>query len=360
MSIEENLQEDELNTEDGAEITIKDIARICGVGVSTVSRAINNHPDINPVTKKAIMETIEKYGYIPNNSARNLKRTDAKCIAILVKGLTNPFFAQMIRIIEEAVEKKKYSLVLRHVEFSEDEVDVALELVKEKRLRGIVFLGGYFNHSEDRLSKINVPFVLATAGCVPESMSRKSYSSLSVDDEKEGYRMTQYLIEQGHRKIAILSAETTDISVGQLRLQGYKRALEENGIAIDEDLICPMKDDIEFYSMENGYVVASELLERRKDVTAIFAISDVLAVGACRAIKDKGLKIPSDIAVCGYDGIDMGQYYNPSITTVKQPVDDIAKESIKLLFNIISKKQEHQHKVYDAELLVRESTGVVR
>lgn len=360
MSIEEILQEDELNTEEGAEITIKDIARICGVGVSTVSRAINNHPDINPVTKRAIMETIDRYGYIPNNSARNLKRTDAKCIAILVKGLTNPFFAKMIRIIEEAVEKKKYSLVLRHVEFSEDEVDVALELVKEKRLRGIVFLGGYFNHSEDRLSKINVPFVLATAGCVPENMSRKSYSSLSVDDEQEGYRMTRYLIEQGHKNIAILSAETTDISVGQLRLKGYKRALTENGIAIDEDLICPMKDDVEFYSMENGYVVASELLERRKDVTAIFAISDVLAVGACRAIKDKGLKIPNDIAVCGYDGIDMGQYYNPSITTVKQPVDDIAKEAIKLLFNIISKKQEHQHKVYDAELLVRESTTIVR
>jgi len=360
MSIDDNLLEDELNTEEGSEITIKDIARICGVGVSTVSRAINNHPDINPVTKKAIMETIEKYGYIPNNSARNLKRTDAKCIAILVKGLTNPFFANMIRIIEEEVEKKHYSLVLRHVEFLEDEVEVALQLVKEKRLRGIVFLGGYFNHSEDRLSKINVPFVLATAGCIPENMNRKSYSSMSVDDEKEGYRMTQHLIAQGHKKIAILAAETEDESVGKLRLQGYKRALTENGIEVDEELICPMKEDIEFYTMENGYVVASELLDRRKDVTAIFAISDVLAVGACRAIKDKGLMIPKDIAVAGYDGIDMSQYYNPSISTVKQPVDNIAKDAIKLLFNIISGKQEHQHKVYDGELLIRESTGIVR
>ena len=365
MSVEEILQDDDLtlegnHPEDGTEITIKDIARICGVGVSTVSRAINNHPDINPVTKKAIMETIEKYGYIPNNSARNLKRTDAKCIAILVKGLTNPFFAKMIRIIEEAVEKKHYSLVLRHVEFSEDEVEVALQLVKEKRLRGIVFLGGYFNHSEDRLSKINVPFVLATAGCIPENISRKSYSSLAVDDEKEGYRMTKHLIEQGHKNIAILAAETEDVSVGQLRLQGYKRALLEAGIAIDEELICPMKDDIEFYTMENGYVVASELLERRTDVTAIFAISDVLAVGACRAIKDKGLMIPKNIAVAGYDGIDMSQYYNPSISTVKQPVDDIAKDAITLLFNIISGKQSHQHRVYDGELLIRESTNVVR
>ena len=112
-----------MSRDEGIEITIKDIARICGVGVSTVSRAINNHPDINPVTKQAIMDTIEKYGYIPNNSARNLKRTDAKCIAVLVKGLSNPFFTNMIKTIEFDIKKKKYSMVLHHVEFDEDEAD---------------------------------------------------------------------------------------------------------------------------------------------------------------------------------------------------------------------------------------------
>lgn len=344
--------------EEGIEITIKDIARICGVGVSTVSRAINNHPDINPVTKKAIMDTIEKYGYIPNNSARNLKRTDTKCIAILIKGLTNPFFSGMLRIIEEEVERKRYSLVLRHVEYSQDEVDVALELIKEKRLRGIIFLGGHFEHSEDKLKKITVPFVIATAGCIPGNMSRKLYSSVTVDDEKEGYLMTKYLLDQGHKKIAILTADESDASISHLRLMGYRRAMEEYGIEVDEDLICSMKHDIEFYSMQNGYVVTTELLERRNDVTAIFAISDVMAIGACRAIRDKGKNVPQDIAVAGYDGIDMGKYYAPSITTIKQPVDAIAKESILLLFDIISGKREHQHKVFDAELLVRESTNI--
>ena len=118
-----------------AEITIKDIAKECGVGISTVSRALKNHPDINPDTRKKIMEVIEKTGFIPNNSARNLKRTDAKCIAVLVKGITNPFFSNMIQIIEEETQRSKYALVLRHVEPHEDEVDVALELEKEKRLR---------------------------------------------------------------------------------------------------------------------------------------------------------------------------------------------------------------------------------
>ena len=340
------------------EITIKDIARICKVGVSTVSRAINNHPDINPETKKMIMDVIEEYGYIPNNSARNLKRTDAKCIAILVKGISNPFFSGMIKIIEEEVEKKKYSLVLRHVEYEEDEVDVALELIKEKRLRGIIFLGGYFYHSQDKLEKLNVPFILSTAGCVPENMSKNHYSSFTVDDEKEGHRLTNYLIKMGHKKIAILAGETENISVGQLRLAGYKRALKEQGIKINSKLICPMISNIEYYSMQNGYEVTKNLLDSGEEFSAIFAISDVLAVGAIRAIIDMGKRVPEDVSVAGYDGIELSKYYNPTLTTIKQPVNEMAKASIDLLFDIISGKQKNQHRVFDGELIIRESTAL--
>ena len=118
-------------------INIKDIARICGVGVSTVSRAINNHPDINPETKNMIMQAIKEHNYIPNNSARNLKRTDSKAIAVLIKGISNPFFSKMIRIFEEEIQKKKYLFIMQRVDACEDEVDVALELIKEKKPRGI-------------------------------------------------------------------------------------------------------------------------------------------------------------------------------------------------------------------------------
>ncbi len=338
------------------EITIKDIARICGVGVSTVSRALNNHPDINPETKAKIKEVIEQYGYIPNNSARNLKRTDTKSVAILVKGITNPFFSDMIKIIEEEAQKKGFSTVLRHVEYLEDEVDVALELIKEKKPRGIVFLGGYFLQSEEKLQKLNVPFVIATAGCIPVNMDRADYSSFTVDDEKEGYKITKYLIENGHRDIAILCGERENASVGQLRLQGYKRALTEAGIPVKDAYICPMKEDIEYYTLENGYATMKSLLDSGEKVTAIFAISDVLAIGAGRAIVDSGLKVPEDISVVGYDGIEMGKYVIPSITTLSQPVKDIAKDSSKLLFDLISGKKENQHKVYEGELIVREST----
>lgn len=339
-----------------AEITIKDIAEKCGVGIGTVSRAINNHPNINSETRERVLAVIKEMGYIPNNSARNLKRTDARSIAVLVKGMTNPFFSSMIKVMEAAIKKKKYSLVLLHVDFNEDEVDVALELIKEKRLRGIIFLGGHFSHSEEKLKKLQVPFILSTVGCSPENMSRDLYSSISVDDEKESSRIVQYLIDKGHRDIAILCAEEEDASVGKLRLDGYKKTLEQNGILVRDELICSMDCSIEYYSMENGYQVTKELLASGKKFSAIFAISDILAIGACRAIFESGKKVPEDYAVAGFDGIELGRFYTPTITTVRQPAEKLAEATVNLLFEIIAGRKTHQHLIYDGELLEREST----
>lgn len=339
------------------EITIKDIARICGVGVSTVSRAINNHSDINPETKELIMSAIEKYGYVPNNSARNLKRIDGKSIAILVKGISNPFFFDMISVIEEKAQKEGYSTVIRHVEFGEDEVDVAIELSKEKRLSGIIFLGGVFCDSEEKLKKLNVPFVIDTAGNAPVNLDKSLYSSFTVDDEKEGYKVTKYLLDLGHKDIAILCGELNTDSVGQLRLNGYRRAFEEKNIRINEDLILPMKEGIEYFTLANGYANMKELLDKNTHVTAVFAISDIIAIGACRAIVDAGLKIPEDISVIGFDGIEYGKYMVPSLSTLKQPVLEIAEESANLLFDLIDEKAENQHRLFEGELIIRESSS---
>lgn len=344
-----------------SEITIKDIARLCGVGVSTVSRAINNHPDINPETKSMVMDVIKEHGFVPNNSARNLKRTEARTIAVLVKGINNPFFSDMIKVIEEETQKKKYSLALKHVEYYEDEVDVALEMVKEKRLKGIIFMGGYFFHSEERISKLTVPYIFSTIGtAVPENISKALYSSVSVDDRKESYIMTSYLLEQGHRDIAIISAETETNSVGQLRLEGYVQALKEKNIAVNQNMIRLVEDDVDHYSMENGYLTTKKLIDSGEKFTAVFATADMLAVGVCRALAEAGLRIPQDVSVAGFDGIDIGKYYIPAITTIKQPVKDMAKTTIKLLFDIIAGRKDYEHIVFPAELVVRESSGSVK
>ena len=251
------------------------------------------------------MAMIKEHNYVPNNSARNLKRSDSKSIAVLVKGISNPFFSSMIKIMEEEIQKKKYSLVLYHVESYEDEVDVAFELVKEKRLRGIVFLGGYFSHTEEKLSKLKVPFILSTIGINPENISKKAYSSVSVDDIAESYKVVDYLCKLGHTKIATITATSGDMSIGKLRLKGYKQALLANNIPLNQNLIRNMKDEIEEYSMNNGYEVTKELIASGTEFTALFAISDSLAIGACKAILDVGKRIPEDYSVVGFDGIEI-------------------------------------------------------
>jgi LacI family transcriptional regulator len=336
-------------------ITIKDIARLCGVGVSTVSRAINNHPDINEETRAKIMEVIRENNFIPNNSARNLKRTDSNTIAVLIKGITNPFFSSIIKIFESRIKEKKYSFILQHVDDREDEIDVAIELIKEKKLKGIVFLGGHFIHSEDKLRGLKIPFVLSTISAA-QKLDKNLCSYVSVDDFQESYKIVNYLCSMGHKRIAIITAPMDDESVGRLRLNGYLSALQDNGIDVDKGLIRFMKDGIVSYSIQNGYAVGKELLESGEDFTAVYAISDLLAIGACRAIIDGGKRIPEDFSVAGFDGLDIAHYYNPPITTIRQPVEAMAMETIKILFDIINGKTSAQHKTFQAELIIGQST----
>ncbi len=335
-------------------VTIKDIARICGVGVSTVSRAINNHPDINQETKDKVMRVIEEHNYIPNHSAQNLKRTDARTIAVLVKGISNPLFARMIKVFEQEIKKEHYSLVLQHVDDRQDEVNVAIQLEKEKRLRGIVFLGGYFSHSADKLKKISVPFVLCTIGLL-EDENKKKYASVSVDDVKESARMVDYLIKKGHRDIAILTSTRDDESIGRLRLEGYYNALRRHGIIPKQSLVRYMDEELGTYTMENGYAMTKDLLDSGENFTAVFAISDRMAVGACKAIMDNGKTIPQDYSVVGFDGLDLAQFYNPSITTIRQPMEEMAEATIRTLFDMIRNKSSNKHIVFDGQLIEGQS-----
>lgn len=336
-------------------ITIKDIAKLSGVGITTVSRAINNHPDINEETKAMIMQIIKENNYVPNNSARNLKRSNSNTIAVLIKGISNPFFSSMIKTLERRIKEKKYSFILQHVDEKQNEIDVAIELIKEKKLKGIVFLGGYFSHSDEKLRQLKVPFVLSTVGTI-QKYDKTICSSVSVDDFKESYKMVDYLCKLGHTKIATITAPMDDESIGKLRYKGYVKALRDNGIDIDKNLVRIMKDDIESYSMQNGYAVTKELLESGQDFTAIYCISDSIAIGACKAICDAGKRVPEDYSIAGFDGLDIAHYYNPSITTIKQPVGEMAEATVKILFDVIKNKTSAQQRIFQGELVIGQST----
>ncbi len=338
-----------------SEITIKDIAKICGVGVSTVSRAINNHPDINPETRKQIQDVIEQYGYIPNNSARNLKRTESNTVAVLTKGVTNPLFSTMIRVFDEKLKRSHLDMMLRHVDYEEDEVAVALELIKEKRLKGIIFLGFNYYHPEGEIEKITVPFVLSTVGAILGDEDSSRYSHVTVDDMRESYKATQYLIDMGHRNIAIISAEARDSSVGRLRMEGYLKALSDNGIDVNQNLICQVSDEMEHYSMENGYITTKKLLDSKEPFTAVFTMSDIMAAGVYRALMEAGLRIPEDVSVLGFDGIELGDYMHPKLSTLAQPVVQLAVATFEQLKDLMDEECGNMNLIFEGTLVEKES-----
>ena len=340
-----------------ADLTIKDVARICGVGVSTVSRAINNHPDINPATKQKILQVIEENNYIPNNSARNLKRTDSNTIAILIKGIANPFFLAMFNIFEQELATQDYSFILQRVQQDEDELQVALAIEKEKRLKGIIFLGGRVDRKGEEWKALSSPYGLGTTAPEKEMLTPE-VNYISIDDEAESFRLVDYLCKLGHKRIAIIRPSYTDRGIGRTRYNGYVKALRQNGVELDQSLVVYMKDDIEAFTPANGYAVTRELLESGAEFDALFAMSDTMAIGACKALLEAGKKIPEDVAVAGFDGIDMASFYHPSITTVCQPKEEMARASIQMLFDMIKgKKPEKNQLIFKAVLQYGESTG---
>lgn len=340
------------------QITIKEIAKLCGVGVSTVSRAINNHPDINPETKRRILDTIAEYNYVPNNSARNLKRMESNTIAVLAKGVSNPLFGDMIRMLEHDILGKEYLFVLQQVEEEEDEIEVALHLEKEKRLKGIIFLGGASHPNAEYLRQLTVPYVICTVNAVlDEGLDR--YGVVAIDDEAAAYEAVDYLCRRGHRDIAILTAYASDTSIGKLRLDGYRRALEAHGIEYRDSLVVHMARNERTYTIRNGYQQTKQLLESGEKFTAVFAISDTLAVGACKAIYDAGLSVPEDVSVIGFDGLDMAAYYHPSITTVYQPIEEMTMEASRILFALIEKRSGSRRRIFRGELKEGQSVRTI-
>ncbi|HAT4132605.1 LacI family transcriptional regulator [Clostridium perfringens] len=332
-------------------MNIKDIARLAGVGVSTVSRVINDHPDVKDETREKILKIIKESNYIPNNSARILKKNNTNNIGVLVKGVFNPFFSEMINIIGNRINEAGYTMILQQNDYStEDDVDNLIAFVKEKRLQGIICLGGNFlNINDESFQFLDIPVVLTSVNTLSKE-SKSKFSSIGIDNVLAAKASIQYFIDKGHRNIGILLGEKNDVGISGLRLEGYKKALEENNIPYSEENVF-----IGDYDYSGAYRVTKEIINNRKDITAIFSISDIMAVGAAKSVIDQGLQVGEDISIMGFDGMDISKYYNPGITTVKQPKKNMANNSIDLLLALLAKKEEHKHIIFETKIIERES-----
>jgi LacI family transcriptional regulator len=331
-------------------LNIKDIAKIAGVGVATVSRVLNNHTDVKEETRHMVLEIMEQYNYIPNNSARNLKRSTSNNIGVLVKGIHNPFFSKMIKSIEEEIDREGYSMILHYNESNNNDIDAAVELIKEKKLKGLICLGGDFEDlDKQELVNLKTPIVLASTYII-EKANKALFSSVIIENEKAAFKAVDYIASLGHKKIGIITTGEEDRTIGKLRFEGYKKALKGNDIEYNERFV-----EIGEYTFESGFEAMNKLLKKQLGITAVFATTDIMAIGASKAILSNGLKIPEDISVVGFDGIDYSMYFHPSITTVVQPVEEMGKKSIDLLFDLLKNKKEHQHIILETELQERES-----
>ena len=201
-------------------MTIKDIARTCGVSISTVSRVLNNRPDVSPEVRRHVMAVVEREGYIPNNSARDLVRSQSDAIGVVVRGGGNPFFSAILRTITCEIDRGGCTMVLRQIGSDDDEVKAGAILEREKKLRGLIFLGGRFDYTPAELSLIGVPYVCCSYTNRFGSLKDKDYSSVSIDDRKEAYKIIQMLTQRGHRKIAVILDSVRDHSISQLRYNG--------------------------------------------------------------------------------------------------------------------------------------------
>ena len=313
-------------------MTIKDIAKACGVGVSTVSRVLNGRPDVSAEVRERVLNMVEATGYIPNNSARDLGRSQSDAIGVVVRGTGNLFFAEVLKTVALEIDRRGYTMVPRFIGEDDDEVKAGAILEREKKLQGLIFLGGRFDYTPAELSLVGVPYVCCSFTNSFGSLAEEEYSSVCIDDFHTAYRAVEKLIEHGHRRIAALVPSCSDHSISELRYEGYKAALRDHGIPLDETLVMECGG---CFTMPEAYEGMEKLLARGALFTAVFVLSDTTALAAIKALEDRGRRVPEDASVIAIDGLEISSYTIPTLSTMVQPAEEMGRESVKLLLEVM-------------------------
>ena len=336
-------------------MTIKDIARACGVSVSTVSRVLNNRPDVRKDVRDKVLREVEQSGYIPNNSARDLVRSQSDAIGVVVRGTGNLFFADLLKTVGREIDRRGYIMVPRFIDSDADEVKAGAILEREKKLRGLLFLGGRFDYTPAELSLIGIPYVCCSFTNCFGSLDEDAYSSVSIDDFQTAYRATELLIELGHRKIAALVPSCSDHSISELRYDGFRSALRDKDIPFDPELLMETGGCFE---MPETYESMRRLLDRGREFTAVLTLSDTAAMAAIKALQDKGRRVPEDCSVIGIDGLKVSEYFIPTLTTMVQPTEEMARESVRILLDTLENGAQTRH--IRLEATIRQGASVRR
>ncbi len=329
-------------------VTLKDIAEKVGVSESTVSRVLNGIPKASKETREEIFRVARELNYTPNEVARSLVTKKTNTIGLIISDLSNLYFSMVADGIESIVAQNDYSLIISTTGGKEQEELKYIRIFKEKRVDGLIYISGKMPQScEQALQNLDIPVVV---------VSRHIHSdlpSVHIDNVQESIKAVQYLIDLGHRNIAMISGDYKDIESGALRVKGYKKALEKNNIEFDSDLV--FEGD---FKIDSGIEAMKKILKLKPRPTAVFVGSDEMAVGAIKTIKNAGLKVPDDISIIGFDNNIIARVSDPELTTVGQPESEIGETAMQMLHKLIQGEDVKEINVYlPCKLIKRESTA---
>ncbi|KNC90060.1 transcriptional regulator [Trabulsiella odontotermitis] len=326
---------------------MKDVARVAGVSTSTVSHVINKDRFVSEAITAKVEAAIKNLNYAPSALARSLKLNQTRTIGMLITASTNPFYSELVRGVERSCFERGYSLVLCNTEGDEQRMNSNLETLMQKRVDGLLLLCTETHQPSREIMQRypSVPMVMMDWAPFDGDCDLIQDNSLFGGD-----MATQYLIDTGHTRIACISGPL-DKTPARLRLEGYRAAMHRAGFAITEGY--EITSDFEF---GGGFEAMNKLLALPVPPDAVFAGNDAMAVGAYQALYQAGLRIPQDMAVIGYDDIELARYMTPPLTTVHQPKDELGELAIDVLIHRMAQPEQKQQRVQlTPELVVRGS-----
>ena len=330
-------------------MTIKDLAVKTGYGVGTISRVLNSHPNVSDKTRKIVLQAVEESGFQINTNAKHLKQ-HANSILVVVKGTSNEMFSEMVEFIQNLVAKTNYPLHVDYIDEDGNEVLRAVQLCREKKPLGILFLGGNSRNFLKDFDKIDIPCVLVSNDA--SGLPFENLSSVFTDDRQASRCAIDSLVALGHRKFVIVGGDRDVSDTSRLRYEGCMQAFRNHGIDFDAE------QDYQGvrFSYQDGYNATQQLISNGRPFTALFAEADVMAIGAIRALHNNGLRVPEDVSVMGFDGLPLCGFLVPQLTTVAQSRKIMARRSVEHLVERIQHGGKAIHESVPYTIYQREST----
>lgn len=333
-------------------VTIRDVAVHAQVSVSTVSHVINGTRHVEPETEQRVRSAIEALNFRPNTLARSLRRPGTGMIGLLVPDNTNPFFAEVARVIENVGFEHGYSAILCNSDGSPNKEATYVDVLLSRQVDGLLVISTT-SHTEflSRIINADVPVIMVDR----DTTDLHLMDRVVVDNERGGYLAGEYLLANGHRQIGCINGPST-ATPSALRIDGFRRALAEHGVALPDQAV--VSGDFQYASGERGM---TELIARNPRLTAVFAANDLMALGAIHALQRMGKSVPDDVSVIGFDNIPQSAASYPTLTTIAQPIEQLGQTSIlRLLERIRHSDMDPTKIVLEPELVIRESCTTVR